>query len=121
MCLHVFFTGLCFLTLIPVLYAVSVSLNAENSLLGSNFRFIPESFTLKNYLAVFTDYPVMLWLKNSMILAAATLAMSLTVGVPAAYVFSRRRFAGRNAILKALILLYSFPSVLSMLDRKSVV
>lgn len=114
MCLHVFFTGLCFLTLIPVLYAVSVSLNAENSLLGSNFRFIPESFTLNNYLAVFTDYPVMLWLKNSMILAAATLAMSLTVGVPAAYVFSRRRFAGRNAILKALILLYSFPSVLSM-------
>ena len=34
--------------------------------------------------------------------------------MPAAYVFSRRRFAGRAAVLRALLLLYSFPSILSM-------
>ena len=28
--------------------------------------------------------------------------------------FSRRRFAGRDAVLRALLLLYSFPSILSM-------
>lgn len=113
-CLHIFFTALCFLTLIPVLYAVSVSLNAENSLLSSDFRFIPGKFTLRNYRAVFTEYPVMLWFRNSMILAVSTLAVSLAAAIPAAYVFSRKRFAGRKVILKALILLYSFPAVLSM-------
>lgn len=113
-CLHLFFVALCFLTLIPVLYAVSVSLNADNSLLSSDFRFIPQNFTLKNYVAVFTEYPVMLWLKNSLVLAVITLAVSLAVAVPAAYAFSRKRFAGRNAILKLLVLLYSFPAVLSM-------
>ena len=112
--LHVFFVLLCFATLVPILYALSVSLNAENSLLSSDFRFIPKEFTLNNYKAVFTEQPVMLWFKNSMILAICTVLISLGAAIPAAYVFSRKRFAGRGPILEILLLLYSFPSVLSM-------
>ena len=112
--LHVFFVLLCFATLVPLLYALSVSLNAENSLLSSDFRFIPKEFTLNNYKAVFTEQPVMLWFKNSMILALCTVLISLGAAIPAAYVFSRKRFAGRGPILEILLLLYSFPSVLSM-------
>lgn len=112
--LHLFFILLCFATLIPILYAVSVSFNADNSLLSSNFRFIPEHFTLDNYIAVFTEDPVMLWFKNTLILAVSTVAICLVVSVPASYVFSRKRFRGRKPILKILVLLYSFPSVLSM-------
>ena len=112
--LHVFFVLLCFATLVPILYALSVSLNAENSLLSSDFRFIPKEFTLNNYKAVFTEQPVMLWFKNSMILAVCTVLISLGAAIPAAYVFSRKRFAGRGPILEILLLLYSFPSVLSM-------
>lgn len=112
--LHVFFVLLCFATLVPILYALSVSLNAENSLLSSDFRFIPKEFTMNNYKAVFTEQPVMLWFKNSMILAVCTVLISLGAAIPAAYVFSRKRFAGRGPILEILLLLYSFPSVLSM-------
>lgn len=112
--LHVFFVLLCFATLVPILYALSVSLNAENSLLSTDFRFIPKEFTLNNYKAVFTEQPVMLWFKNSMILAVCTVLISLGAAIPAAYVFSRKRFAGRGPILEILLLLYSFPSVLSM-------
>lgn len=112
--LHVFFVLLCFATLVPILYALSVSLNAENSLLSSDFCFIPKEFTLNNYKAVFTEQPVMLWFKNSMILAVCTVLISLGAAIPAAYVFSRKRFAGRGPILEILLLLYSFPSVLSM-------
>ena len=31
-CLHILFIVICFVTLIPILYALSVSLNADNSL-----------------------------------------------------------------------------------------
>lgn len=113
-CLHILFIVICFVTLIPILYALSVSLNADNSLVSSDFRFIPKNFTLRNYVAVFTEEPVMLWFKNSMTLAVVTVAISLAAAIPAAYVFSRMRFKGRKPILKQLILLYSFPSVLSM-------
>lgn len=113
-CLHILFIVICFVTLIPILYALSVSLNADNSLVSSDFRFIPKNFTLRNYVAVFTEEPVMLWFKNSMTLAVVTVAISLAAAIPAAYAFSRMRFKGRKPILKQLVLLYSFPSVLSM-------
>ncbi|MBE5890471.1 MAG: ABC transporter permease subunit [Lachnospiraceae bacterium] len=112
--LNLFFIALCFATLVPILYALSVSLNANNSLLSVDFSFIPKEFTLANYKAVFFDEPILLWLKNSLILAVVTLVISLGTGIPAAYVFSRKTFPGRKPILRTLILLYAFPSLLSM-------
>ena len=99
---NVFFILVCFFVLVPVLYAFSVSLNAENSLLGSDFSFLPKHMTLQNYKAVFTEKPVLLWLKNSLILAVTTLVISLGTGIPAAYAFSRKRFPGRKALYKLL-------------------
>lgn len=104
----------CFATLVPILYAFSVSLNEQNSLLGSDFSFIPQRITLENYRKVFVEEPVLLWLKNSLLLAVVTVTVSLCTGIPAAYIFSRKRFPGRSGILQTLILLYAFPSLLSM-------
>lgn len=111
---NIFFVAISFCVLVPVLYALSISLNAENGLLSSDFSFLPKHFTLQNYHAVFFEMPIMLWLKNSLILAVITLAISLGSGIPAAYVFSRKRFCGRKTVLKLLVLLYAFPSLLSM-------
>lgn len=112
--LHLLFIILVFIVLNPILYALSVSLNAENSLLSADFHFIPKNFTLDNYKQVFTQEPVLHWLKNTLILAVATVFISLAVAVPAAYVLSRKRFKGRKFILKNIVLLYSFPQILSM-------
>lgn len=112
--LNVFFILLCFVTLIPILYALSVSFNGQNSLLSSDFSFIPKEFTLDNYRQVFLGEDIIAWFGNSILLAAATVALSLTVAIPAAYCFSRRRFPGRRVILKCLVLLNSFPAILSM-------
>ena len=112
--LNFFFIVLCFITLIPILYALSVSLSGSNSLLSSDFSFIPKDFTLANYAAVFTGEDILTWFRNSIILAVSTVALSLLVAVPAAYCFSRRRFPGRRMILRSLVLLNSFPAILSM-------
>lgn len=104
----------CFVTFVPILYAFSVSINEQNSLLGSDFSFIPKQVTLENYRKVFTEEPVFMWFRNSLLLAVSTVVISLGTGVPAAYIFSRRKFPGRNVILQLLILLYAFPSLLSM-------
>lgn len=111
---NLFFIVLCFLVLVPVLYAFSVSLNANNSLLSSEFSFLPKQLTLRNYRAVFVEEPIVRWFGNSMLMAAAAVGISLGTGIPAAYVFSRKRFPGRRVILRLLILLYAFPALLSM-------
>lgn len=112
--LNVFFIVLCFVTLIPILYAVSVSLNGQNSLLSSDFSFIPKDFTLDNYKEVIFGEDIVVWFGNTVFLAVVTVSLSLIFAVPAAYCFSRRRFPGRKAILKCLVLLNSFPAILSM-------
>ena len=73
--LNIFFIVLCFVTLIPILYALSVSLNGQNTLLSSDFSFIPKDFTLDNYIQVFTGEDILTWFGNSIILAAATVAI----------------------------------------------
>lgn len=112
--LNIFFIALCFVTLIPILYALTVSLSGQNSLLSSDFSFIPKEFTLDNYREVIFGEDILTWFQNTVFLAAVTVSLSLLIAVPAAYCFSRRRFPGRKAILKCLVLLNSFPAILSM-------
>ena len=112
--LNLFFVLACLMALIPILYALSISFTKDASLLSRDFSFIPKKFTLDNYKTVFTEKPVPLWFWNSIFLAFATICLSLCTAVPASYVFSRWKFHGRKGILKILLLLYSFPSILSM-------
>jgi len=112
--LNIFFIVLCFVTLIPILYALTVSLSGQNSLLSSDFSFIPRDFTLDNYKKVIFGEDILIWFKNTVFLAVVTVSLSLLIAVPTAYCFSRRRFPGRKTILKCLVLLNSFPAILSM-------
>ena len=112
--LNLLFLVLCFATLIPILYALSVSFSGSNSLLSSDFSFIPRDFTLGNYREVLFGEDITVWFRNTVFLALVTVTLSLTAAVPAAYCFSRRRFPGRRTILKCLVLLNSFPAILSM-------
>ena len=112
--LNLLFLVLCFATLIPILYALSVSFSGSNSLLSSDFSFIPRDFTLGNYREVLFGEDITVWFRNTVFLALVTVTLSLTAAVPAAYCFSRRRFPGRRTILKFLVLLNSFPAILSM-------
>lgn len=112
--LNLFFIVICFVTLIPILYALSVSFSGSNSLLSSDFSFIPKDFTLDNYKEVLFGEDITIWFQNTIFLAVVTVILSLTAAVPAAYCFSRRRFPGRKTILKCLVLLNSFPAILSM-------
>lgn len=112
--INAFFLCCSFLALLPILYALSVSLDAHGSLLSSDFRFIPEQITLSNYRKVFSEEPVLRWFMNTLLLTVWTVLLAMGAGIPAAYAFSRRRFKGRKAVLRFLLLLYSFPSVLSM-------
>lgn len=105
----------CFISMVPILYAFSVSISAQNSLISTNFSFIPKELTLHNYKTVLLDEPVLLWLKNSVLLAVSTVVISLTFAIPGAYAFSRFHFPGKRAILYILLMLNAFPSILSML------
>lgn len=112
--LNIAFTLLCVVTLVPVLYALSISFSGQGAALSGSLSFLPKAPTLENYRAILFEKPFLLWLKNSMLLAAGTIALSMVCAIPAAYAASRWRFAGRRGMLRALLVLNAFPQVLSM-------
>ena len=112
--LNVVFILLCAVTLVQILYALSVSFSGQGAALSGSLSFLPKDPTLENYRAILFDKPFLLWLKNSLILSAGTVAVSMICAVPSAYAFSRWRFPGRRAILRVLLVLNAFPQVLSM-------
>lgn len=111
---NLFFILIGIVILLPILYAFSVSVNASNSFLSSTFSIIPKKFTLHNYLVILFHKPFFIWMKNSMLLAGATVLMAMFIGVPAAYSFSRYQLKAKSMILYLLLLFNAFPTILSM-------
>lgn len=112
--LNLIFLAICIVTLVPILYAVTLSLSGSGGALSSGLTFIPETPTLDNYRAILMEEPFLLWLKNSAILSVGTMVVAMGTAVTAAYAFSRYRFRGRKAVLQMLLILNAFPQILSM-------
>lgn len=112
--LNIVFILLCFITLIPILYAVSVSFSGTGTSLSGDFSFIPSDPSLENYRTILFDEPFLIWLKNSLLLSIGTVALAMLCAVTAAYACSRWRFQGRRPFLRVLLVLNAFPQVLSL-------
>ena len=112
--LNVFFITICFIGLVPILYAFTLSVSGEGGALSSKMSLLPTSFTLKNYEAVLREKPFLLWFKNSMVLSIGTMFIAMGFAIVAAYAFSRFQFRGKRKVLLLLLLLNAFPQILSM-------
>lgn len=112
--LNLFFICICLIGLIPILYALTLSVSAGNTALSSDISILPKSISFDNYRAIIVEEPFLIWLKNSVILSVATMVVAMGSAVVAAYSFSRFRFKGRNGMLQVLLLLNAFPQILSM-------
>lgn len=114
MALNLILIFLCSMGLIPILYALSLSLSGSGGALSAELSLLPERITLENYRKIIAEEPFFIWLSNSVILSVATMMAAIGLAVVASYAFSRFRFKGRNGILRLLLLLNAFPQILSM-------
>lgn len=112
--LNLVFVLLCLVALVPILYALSVSFSGKGAALSGSLSFWPKDPTLENYRAILFDEPLLLWMKNSLLLSAGTIFVAMLCAIPAAYAASRWRFKGRRGLLQSLLVLNAFPQVLSL-------
>ncbi len=112
--LNVVFILLSLITLVPILYALMISISESNSIISTEFHILPQKVTLANYATMLFDRPFGTWFANSAILSILTVAFTMLLAVPAAYAFSRKRFGGRKRTLDLLLILNAFPVILSM-------
>ncbi|MCL2818769.1 MAG: carbohydrate ABC transporter permease [Actinomycetia bacterium] len=97
-------------TVAPFLWLVISSVSTKIELLDRKIFLIPETFTLSNYEALISrDFiPAAV---NSIVVTTSVVAISLVLGVLAAYAYSRFKFWGRGPLLNLSLFTQMIPPI----------
>jgi trehalose/maltose transport system permease protein len=95
--------------LFPFVYAVSTSFKRGTALFSPDL--VPRAPTLANYVALFEQQPFGRNILNSALVAGGAVAVSLALGVFAAWALARVRLRGRGVLLAAILSVSMFPQV----------
>jgi len=98
----------------PLLWMLSMSLKGPRELVQLYPSFIPEDFTLENYRAALSenDHELVRSAINSLKVATVTALLTTAVGLPAAYVFARRKGVIARLGLAWILISQMFPLIL---------
>ena len=98
--------------LAPFVWMLLTSIKPNADLSQFPVRYLPSSTTFEHYRTLIqrTSFPVNLL--NSLIIAGGAVLLGLATSVPAAYSFSRFRFAGRRTLMTGFLVINMFPIVL---------
>ncbi|MCO6455427.1 MAG: carbohydrate ABC transporter permease [Pirellulaceae bacterium] len=101
----------------PLLLLVLASLKPPEQLVEDPYALWPRQWQGSNYPRAVSSMPVTRYLRNSLILAAGSVAGSLLSCSLAAYGFARLRWAGRNLLFGVLIATLLLPWHVTMIPR----
>lgn len=107
--IFIIFIILAFIAL-PVVWILSTSLSQRIAM----FKLPPRlfsAFIIDNFKFVFTQMSINSWIINSLIISIGTMILSLIIGVPAGYAFSRINFRGKKLLLIMILLTRALPTI----------
>ena len=99
--------------LYPFVWLVSASFKPRDEVFDN--ALIPHTFTLQNYVSVFTDAPVAVWLLNTVIVAVLAAVAVAASSAMVAWGFAYFRFPGRNALFALVLATMSLPAAVTMI------
>lgn len=105
---YLFLIGLAVAILYPLSITV-ISAFKPGNLIAFRLEW-SDQWTLANFARLFAETPYLLWYRNTLVIALATMALQVTVVSLAGYAFSRFRFAGRSQALKFFLLAQMIPT-----------
>ncbi len=113
---HIVLAILALIGLFPIFWVILTSFRAEK---GSYLPyFLPQSYTLDNYIKLFTDTTILNFPKmfmNTLIIAVFSCLLSTFLLLSASYCLSRLRFRLRKPFMNLAMILGLFPGFMSMI------
>lgn len=110
--------------LIPIIYTVTTSFKSVAEFTANAYNFLPAKWVTDNYVTLLessASYPVISWMKNSLIISVTFAVLSVTIVALAAFGYSRLNFKGRDTLFFVLLLISMFPSVVNMIPQYRIV
>jgi multiple sugar transport system permease protein len=95
----------------PAVWILLTSFKPELELVRKPITYLPQDFTLQNYVQAFATQPLATYVLNSFVVAAVSTIVTLAVSTCAAYAIARLRLRYRDLILSAIIASSTFPLV----------
>jgi multiple sugar transport system permease protein len=111
--LYALLTAITIVFIYPFVWLVSASFKPRGEVFDN--KLIPETFTFDNYLAVWQEAPMALWLANT---ALVTLLATVTVTISSSLVawgFSYFRFRGRGVLFGVVLATMMLPGAVTMI------
>jgi maltose/maltodextrin transport system permease protein len=121
---QVFLWALIAITLFPLLAIISISLRPGNFATGT---LIPSTISFEHWQLALgipitnadgsvtpPPFPVLLWLWNSVKIAAISALLIVAISTTAAYAFARLKFSGKQSILNTMLVLQVFPVAVAL-------
>lgn len=102
----------CAIVLFPIYWMLVTSLSPANDLRSFPPTFLPAAPNWGVYYEVLTTRPLLLWLSNSTLAAAAAVILSLSVSILAAYSLSRFRIRGGHSLGLFILVSKMLPATL---------
>ena len=103
------------LALIPFLWMISTSLNSRGALMSIPIEWIPAEPTLDAYTEVFSRFPFLRTIGNSLFISVAFTLITLVSASMAAFAFAKLRFRGSGVILSIYIATMMIPTQVTMI------
>ncbi|MDB5055342.1 MAG: carbohydrate transporter permease [Bacilli bacterium] len=100
---YIFLTGLSIIILLPILYALSISLKNITEVYSHPLLLIPRQPTLSAWKKLFQAIPAINWLFNSLYIALLGTIINLVICSLAGYAFARLPFRGKNVLYRLII------------------
>jgi len=96
---------------VPAIWVLLTSLKSESELMRLPITVLPAAPTLGNYVRVFVDQPILLFLWNSVMVATLSTLLCIVVSALAAYALVRLRVPAPGVILAVLMGIAMFPLI----------
>lgn len=84
--------------LFPFLWMISTSVTSDAQLFVTPPQFVPSPLVPQNYARVAEAFPILAFLRNSLIVASISTVLQLATSAMGAYAFARLSFRGRDAL-----------------------
>lgn len=103
------------IALIPFLWMISTSLKSRGAPMSIPIEWIPAEPTLDGYAKVFSRFPFLRTIGNSLLISVAYTIITLISASMAAFAFAKLRFRGSGAILSVYIATMMIPTQVTMI------
>ncbi|WP_109208633.1 MULTISPECIES: carbohydrate ABC transporter permease [Microbacterium] len=84
--------------LTPFAWMVLSSFKTANEVFSVPVKWLPETFVWQNYIDIWTESNMLVWIRNTLLLAVVVTFLQVLTGSFAAYGFARMRFRGRDVL-----------------------